>query len=303
LGAGRSRPQSPGRKARTGSRSFDRKFGADFVRELPAGPAVYLFKDGAGRVLYAGKAKDVRRRLAGYRNAGRRKAHRKMRKLVREAASIEVRPQPTERAALELENELIRTLRPRYNVDGAYSFLYPAVGLGRGEAGTLLAFTTRPEAWEPLGLAWYGCFRSRLRAREAFDAWTALLSELGHPEPPARLPRVPRFRGSRLLALRQLPRELVEASGAYWAGASRRLLPTLAMQLLEKPAARAHAADVQDHLHTLDAFYASDTGRLREAQLAAGRPPGFVPREERDLLFIAARAAGDDPRTPAEPGR
>ena len=57
-------------------RRFDRKFGADFLRELPEAPAVYLFKDEAGGVLYAGKAKNIRRRLAGYRNASRRKAHR-----------------------------------------------------------------------------------------------------------------------------------------------------------------------------------------------------------------------------------
>ena len=111
-----------------GLKRFDRKFGADLVRELPAGPAVYLFKDGEGRVLYAGKAKNIRRRLQSYRNASRRKVHRKMRALVSEASTLEVRLQPSERAALLLENELIRAFRPRYNVDGAYTFLYPAIG-------------------------------------------------------------------------------------------------------------------------------------------------------------------------------
>ena len=77
---------------------------------------MYLFADATGRVLYVGKAKDLRRRLAGYRNASRRKAHRKMRTLVRAAASLEVRPQLSETQALLLENELIRTLRPPYNV-------------------------------------------------------------------------------------------------------------------------------------------------------------------------------------------
>ena len=46
-----------------GLRRFDRKFGADLLRELPERPAVYLFKDEAGEVLYAGKAKNIRRRL------------------------------------------------------------------------------------------------------------------------------------------------------------------------------------------------------------------------------------------------
>ena len=107
------------------------------MRELPEGPAVYLFKDEAGVVLYAGKAKNVRRRLASYRNASRRKAHRKMRTLVREAACLEVRLQPSEGEALRVENELIRSLRPRYNVDGAFDFLYPAIGTGTNESSRL----------------------------------------------------------------------------------------------------------------------------------------------------------------------
>ena len=77
-----------------GTGSFDRKFGAGLVRELPAEPAVYLFKDEDGNVLYAGKAKNVRRRMQGYRNAGRRKAQRKMVRLVRAASALEIRVQP-----------------------------------------------------------------------------------------------------------------------------------------------------------------------------------------------------------------
>src|SRR5215510_14757972 len=138
---------------------FDRKFGAELLRELPREPGVYLFRDAEGRVLYAGKARDLRRRLAGYRNASRRKAHRKMRTLVREAASLEVRPQKSEKRALLLENELIRTLRPRYNVDGAYAFLYPALGVGRDAGRVLLAFTSPPDACSQLDLRWHGCFR------------------------------------------------------------------------------------------------------------------------------------------------
>ena len=60
---------------------FDRKFGVNFLKELPQSPAVYLFKDETGEVLYTGKAKNVRRRLSDYRNASRRKAHRKMRSI------------------------------------------------------------------------------------------------------------------------------------------------------------------------------------------------------------------------------
>lgn len=272
-----------------GVKGFDRKFGAGLLRELPEAPAVYLFKDERGEVLYAGKAKNIRRRLQGYRNATRRKAHRKMRALVREASVLEVRLQSSERQALLVENELIRSLRPRYNVEGAYSFLYPAIGLGLRDRQMLLCFTTRPGSWEHLDLRWYGCFRSRPRARDAFDALVELLARIGHVEPRSRLPQGPRLRGSRLVGLRRLRPGLQDGTRRFLAGTSRELLETLALALLEKPSARHDAAQVEDDLRRLEEFYQRDAAPLRQALRSAGRRDSFVAQAERDALFIAAR--------------
>jgi len=271
-----------------GARLFDRKFGADLLRGLPREPGVYLFRDAAGRVLYAGKAKDLRRRLAGYRNASRRKAHRKMRTLVREAASLEVRPQESEKQALLLENELIRTLRPRYNVDGAYAFLYPALGVGCHDGRVLLAFTSTPEEWGRLDVRWHGCFRSRVRARAAFSALVALFARLGHREPMSRLPDVRLRRGARLEAFRRMPPELPAAADAFLSGDSTDLLTRLFERLLESPLARRQAAEVEEELRTLEEFGRRDVAPLRRALRALGRS-GCVPGDERDALFIAAR--------------
>lgn len=270
-------------------RRFDRKFGADFLRELPEAPGVYLFKDESGAVLYAGKAKNLRRRLAGYRNAGRRKAHRKMRTLVREAHSLEVRRQESETAALLLENELIRTLRPPYNVDGAFDFLYAAIGTGRHDGRLVLCFTTRPAAYEELELRWHGTFRPRLRAREAFDALVSLLVHIGHAEPASRLPPAPRLRGSRLTAFRRIPPELLGSARRFLDGDSDALLAQLFEQLLESRPARRQAAEVEDALRCLEAFHRRDVARLRAARVATGRAEPFVPQAERDALFIRAR--------------
>jgi hypothetical protein len=272
-------------------RHFDRKFGEDWLRALPAEPGVYLFKDERGEVLYAGKAKDVRRRLHGYRNATRRKAHRKMRALLREATSLEVRLQPSEREALLLENELIRTLRPRYNVDGAFSFLYPAIGVCRRGPQALLGFTTSPDSWQELGLRWHGSFRSRRRARDAFDALVGLLAFLAHPEPHSRLPRVPRPRGSRLVAFRRLDPELMEGIGRLLAGESAAAVEELSLRLLENAGARQEAEQVEADLRCVAAFFRSDLAKLRDALRAAGRPGGFVPQGERDALFLSQRGS------------
>jgi excinuclease ABC subunit C len=270
-------------------RLFDRKFGADLLRETPREPGVYLFRDAQGEVLYAGKAKDLRRRLASYRNATRRKAHRKMRTLVREAVTLEVRPQPSEQEALLVENELIRRLRPRYNVDGAFSFLYPALGVGVHEGRVLLAFTSTPEDWSHLGLRWHGSYRSRARARAAFDALVLLFDRIGHLEPMSRLPEAKLRRGARLEAFRRLPVELAEAANAFFAGESTDLLAHLFDHLLESPRARREAADVEDWLRTLDDFARDDVAPLRDALETEGRS-GYVPGDERDTLFIRARS-------------
>jgi excinuclease ABC subunit C len=269
-------------------RPFDRKFGADRLRELPRGPGVYLFRDAEGRVLYAGKAKDLRRRIAGYRNASRRKAHRKMRALVRQSASLEVRPQESEKHALLLENELIRTLRPPFNVDGAFAFLYPALGVGGDDGRALLAFTSTPEEWSGLALRWHGCFRSRARARAAFDALVALFGRVGHREPKSRLPAVGLRRGARLEAFRRLPPELTAAADALLAGESTDLLALLFERLLESSSARREAVGVEQQLRTLDDFARTDVAALRRALQRTGRS-AWVPREERDAVFIAAR--------------
>ncbi len=265
---------------------FDRKFGAELLSELPTSPAVYLYKDEEGKVLYVGKAKNIRRRLASYRNASRRKAHRKMRIIVREASSIEVRLQGSEREALRLENELIRTLEPPLNVEGAYAFLYPAIGLARTERHSLLCFTTRTEAWEGHRFRWYGSFRSRLRAKEAFDTLVDLLSLLSHRERSSALGEQPDVRGSRLVGLRQLEPRLFAAVEDWLAGRSTEGLATLARALVDKPQARREATEVQAWLHRLRAFHASDLAKLHDALRRAGRSGHFVPQDERDTLFI-----------------
>ena len=83
-------------------RAFDRKFGEERIAQLPMSPGVYLFKDAEEKVVYVGKAKNLRRRLSQYRNAGRRKVHRKMRLIVREAMSLHVETLADEQAALLL---------------------------------------------------------------------------------------------------------------------------------------------------------------------------------------------------------
>ena len=278
----------------TAMNRFDRKFGKDLIASLPTTPAVYLFMDTDGIVLYVGKSKNIRRRLGSYRNASRRKMHRKMRLLVQAAATLEVRPLPSERDALLLENTLIRRWRPRFNDEGTWTFLYPAIGAGVHCNQVLLCFTTEVSAWPGLDLQWFGVFRSRLQTRTAFEALLYLLGQIGHQERSAHLPPHKRRRGSRLVGFRRIPNETLSAIRPFLAGEPRDVLVPLMQQLLEKPAARHDAEVVEARLQALLRFHDRHLVPLRNALQAVGMAGSFIAQEDRDALFLETDARWED---------
>jgi DNA polymerase-3 subunit epsilon len=82
---------------------------------LPRCPGVYLFRDAAGRVLYVGKAKDLRTRVRSYFSGDGRA---KIADLLRELAAVDHQPCATELEAGVREVRLIQHHRPRYNRRG-----------------------------------------------------------------------------------------------------------------------------------------------------------------------------------------
>jgi excinuclease ABC subunit C len=87
---------------------------ADIVKRLPNGPGVYRMLDTKGTVLYVGKARNLKKRVSSYaRPAGQPgRIHR----VIQATASMEFVSTRTETEALLLEANLIKRLRPRYNV-------------------------------------------------------------------------------------------------------------------------------------------------------------------------------------------
>lgn len=84
------------------------------IQTLPDSPGVYQYYDKEGKILYVGKAKNLKKRVASYFN----KVHdtAKTNVLVKKIVSIKHIVVPTETDALLLENNLIKKLQPRYNV-------------------------------------------------------------------------------------------------------------------------------------------------------------------------------------------
>src|SRR4051794_31554827 len=89
---------------------------AEKVKTFPAAPGVYLMKDAQGRVLYVGKAKNLRNRAAHYFTKAAAEAHRP-RDLVPLIADIDFLPAESEVDALLLEARLVKDIQPRFNVE------------------------------------------------------------------------------------------------------------------------------------------------------------------------------------------
>ncbi|MHC4824706.1 MAG: excinuclease ABC subunit UvrC [Planctomycetota bacterium] len=111
------------------------------LKTAPARPGVYLFRDGAEKILYIGKAIDLRRRVQVYRREGADGRDR-MKLLLRDAKTAEFRVTDSEKEAILLEERLVKLHQPPLNVllkdDKSFLFVslsaghdFPRLGLAR----------------------------------------------------------------------------------------------------------------------------------------------------------------------------
>ena len=122
------------------------------IRTIPAEPGVYLYKNAEGEVIYVGKAKNLRSRVASYFHEGRWE-DAKTGTLVREAVDVEYIVVANNKEALALENNLIKGRKPRFNILLRDDKTYPYVKLTLGERWPRVYVTRR---LRKDGSAYYG---------------------------------------------------------------------------------------------------------------------------------------------------
>ena len=128
-------------------------------RSLPDVPGVYLFRDAGGEVIYVGKARSIRKRVASHFSGG----NPEMTSLVDE---IEFLATGNEAEALIAEQNFVKRYRPRFNVKLRDDKSYPYIAVSLDEDFPRVYFTR--ERHRP-GRAYFGPFSSARRVRDTLD--------------------------------------------------------------------------------------------------------------------------------------
>ncbi|MFH0942055.1 MAG: excinuclease ABC subunit UvrC [Chloroflexota bacterium] len=132
------------------------------LKNLPISPGVYLMKDQPGKILYVGKAANLRNRVRSYFQAGQ-KLEPKTRRLVARAASLDFLVTASEQEALVLELHLIKSHRPHYNIRLKDDKTFPYLKIDMSEDWPRLGITRR---LVQDGGQYFGPFASAASVRE-----------------------------------------------------------------------------------------------------------------------------------------
>lgn len=133
------------------------------VKSFPTSPGVYLMKDAQGRVIYIGKAINLRHRVASYftRQAA---IDRRTAELVPEIHDVDFIPTDSEVDALLLEARLIKDTQPKFNIELKDDKTFPYLEIFVREPFPRVEFTRKPR---PRGTKLYGPFTNARKLRGA----------------------------------------------------------------------------------------------------------------------------------------
>ncbi len=138
----------------------------DLLESLPEKPGCYLFKDERGRVIYVGKAVNLRNRVRSYFQPSAQQ-HPKTRRLVQQIAGLEWIVVESELEALILEMHLIKQHRPRYNIRLKDDKRYPYIKVHWNDPFPKVTVTRHPARD---GACYFGPYTSMWAVHQTLDA-------------------------------------------------------------------------------------------------------------------------------------
>lgn len=240
------------------NRPLVERLGREFFKNAPREPGVYTMRGEADRVLYVGQSKNLRSRLAYYKNANPDRLPRRLVRLVNSVESISLERCSSPGAARQRELELLRTLRPPFNrADTGPEFCH-FIRVRAEASRTRIELQFEPPSQPADQAAWMGPVRGRMIPALALAA----LHRLWHGAARqwircSELPILPR----RIVSVELAGNEFTAALSRFLAGESGELVSGL---LERQPAGREPALR---QLQENDAETLLSWGRaLQEAQ-------------------------------------
>ncbi|MBF0570561.1 MAG: excinuclease ABC subunit UvrC [Candidatus Omnitrophica bacterium] len=137
------------------------------IKGLPATSGVYLFKDAAGTVIYAGKAINIRKRVESYFRANTRSLKTDV--LVSHIAQIDTLQTASEAEALLLEASLIKKYQPKYNVELKDGKTYPFIQISKDEFPLVSVVRINTRKYKDVDAELYGPYVNPALIREALQ--------------------------------------------------------------------------------------------------------------------------------------
>ncbi len=158
---------------------------AEQRRALPDQPGVYLFRDGGGRVLYVGKAKSVRKRVASHFAKAQLPSSPGHAEMVAGVEHIECVVVASEAEALLAEQSFIKQYRPRFNIRLRDDKSYPFIAISLDESFPRVYFTRERHR---VGRAYFGPYSNAKRVRATLEvlAKVFMFRSCTGPEPGRR---------------------------------------------------------------------------------------------------------------------
>jgi excinuclease ABC subunit C len=232
---------------------------------LPASPGVYVFRDGAGRVLYVGKARSLRSRVRSYFQPGTSDERAFVARLEAELGDVETFVVANEKEAALLENQLIKEHQPRYNVKLRDDKDYLSLRLDPRAPWPRLEVVRRPR---PDGALYFGPYHSASAARQTlrlvnrhFQLRTCTDADFASRKRPCLQYQIRRCPGPCVLPVdRAHYSEQVRTVGLFLDGRHDELVERLHERMREAAAAQQYelAAVYRDQLQAVE--------RVREKQ-------------------------------------
>jgi excinuclease ABC subunit C len=136
---------------------------ADRRRELPDEPGVYLFRDKSGKVIYVGKAKSIKKRVASHFSNPSTRAGREILEMIDQIESLVVQ---TESEALLVEQNFIKQYKPRLNIRLRDDKSYPYIAISLDEDFPRVYFTRERHRRDR---AYFGPYSNAKRVRSTLE--------------------------------------------------------------------------------------------------------------------------------------